>query len=82
MTSGRGADAPHTLTISLACLTVCRAPQSERVQSKSADNVDQVAKAPGYHLSVDDINAWEQEHGRIPEGSVVRWDAKLGMRVR
>ena len=33
--------------------------------------VDQVAKAPGYHLSIDDINAWEQKHGRIPEGSVV-----------
>jgi kynurenine formamidase len=33
--------------------------------------VDQVAAAPGYHLSVDDVRAWEAEHGRIPEGSVV-----------
>jgi kynurenine formamidase len=33
--------------------------------------VDQVAKAPGYHLSVEDIRRWEAEHGRIPEGSVV-----------
>jgi kynurenine formamidase len=33
--------------------------------------VDQVAKAPGYHLSVDDIRRWEGEHGRIPEGAVV-----------
>jgi kynurenine formamidase len=33
--------------------------------------VDQVAKQPGYHLSVEDIQAWEAAHGRIPEGSVV-----------
>lgn len=33
--------------------------------------VDQVAKQPGYHLSVDDIVAWEKVHGTIPEGSVV-----------
>jgi kynurenine formamidase len=33
--------------------------------------VGQVAKAPGYHLSVDDIRRWEGEHGRIPEGAVV-----------
>jgi len=33
--------------------------------------VAQVAKQPGYHLSVDDIRAWEQAHGPIPEGSVV-----------
>jgi kynurenine formamidase len=33
--------------------------------------VDQVAKAPGYHLSVDDVQRWETAHGRIPEGAVV-----------
>jgi len=33
--------------------------------------VDQVAKQPGYHLGVNDIVAWEQVHGTIPEGSVV-----------
>jgi kynurenine formamidase len=33
--------------------------------------VDQVAKQPGYHLSVEDIAAWEKVHGTIPEGSVV-----------
>ncbi|MFQ5691298.1 MAG: cyclase family protein [Gemmatimonadota bacterium] len=33
--------------------------------------VDQVAKEPGYHLSVADIRRWEAAHGRIPEGSVV-----------
>jgi kynurenine formamidase len=33
--------------------------------------VDQVAKAPGYHLSLDDINRWEAAHGRIPQGAVV-----------
>ncbi len=33
--------------------------------------VDQVAKQPGYHLSVEDIQAWEATHGRVPEGSVV-----------
>jgi len=33
--------------------------------------VDKVAKDPGYHLSVDDIHAWESAHGPVPEGSVV-----------
>lgn len=33
--------------------------------------VDQVAKQPGYHLSVADIQRWEAAHGRIPEGAVV-----------
>jgi kynurenine formamidase len=33
--------------------------------------VDQVAKQPDYHLQVSDIETWEAEHGRIPEGSVV-----------
>jgi len=32
---------------------------------------DQVAKNPGYALKVSDIRAFEKEHGRIPEGSVV-----------
>ena len=31
----------------------------------------QVAKNPGYTLSVEDIRAWEMSHGRIPQGSVV-----------
>lgn len=31
----------------------------------------QVAKNPGYALSVDDIRAWEASHGTIPQGSVV-----------
>lgn len=31
----------------------------------------QVAEDEGYHLQVSDIEAWEAEHGRIPEGSVV-----------
>jgi kynurenine formamidase len=30
-----------------------------------------VAEDEGYHLQVADIEAWEAEHGRIPEGSVV-----------
>ena len=33
--------------------------------------VDQVAKDPGYSLTVADIRAWESSHGRIPAGSVV-----------
>ena len=33
--------------------------------------VDQVKKKGDYHLQVSDIQAWEKEHGRIPEGSVV-----------
>lgn len=32
---------------------------------------DKVAKDPGYQMTVADIQAWEQRHGRIPEGSVV-----------
>lgn len=31
----------------------------------------QVAKDAGYHLQVADIEAFEKEHGKIPEGSVV-----------
>jgi len=30
-----------------------------------------VEKNPGYHCSVEDIEAWEKKHGIIPEGSVV-----------
>jgi kynurenine formamidase len=33
--------------------------------------VPQLAKDPGYHLKPDDIVAWENVHGRVPEGSVV-----------
>ncbi|WP_017651739.1 cyclase family protein [Fortiea contorta] len=32
---------------------------------------DKVAKDPNYHLTVLDIQDWERQHGRIPEGSVV-----------
>jgi len=32
---------------------------------------DQVKKDPGYHLKVSDVLAWEEKHGRVPEGSVV-----------
>lgn len=33
--------------------------------------VEQVAKDPGYHLQVADIEAWEARNGRVPQGSVV-----------
>jgi kynurenine formamidase len=33
--------------------------------------VDKVAKNPGYHLTVDDVLAWEKKHGQIPGGSAV-----------
>jgi kynurenine formamidase len=33
--------------------------------------VDQVAKNPGYHLQVSDIERWETRNGKIPPGSVV-----------
>jgi len=33
--------------------------------------VAQVQRDPGYHLQVADVLAWEQQYGRIPEGSVV-----------
>jgi kynurenine formamidase len=32
---------------------------------------DKAAKDPGYQMTVDDIYAWEQRNGKIPEGSVV-----------
>ncbi|WP_414586526.1 cyclase family protein [Scytonema sp. PCC 10023] len=32
---------------------------------------DKVARDPNYHLSVQDIQDWESQHGRIPQGSVV-----------
>ncbi len=32
---------------------------------------EKVARDPGYHLTVEDILAWEGKHGRIPAGSVV-----------
>ncbi|MGD8388376.1 MAG: cyclase family protein, partial [Desulfobacteraceae bacterium] len=35
------------------------------------DMHEKVAKDEGYHLQVADIEAWEAEHGRIPEGAVV-----------
>ena len=33
--------------------------------------VEQVAREPGYHLQVSDIERWETSHGRIPPGAVV-----------
>jgi kynurenine formamidase len=33
--------------------------------------VDQVAKNPGYHLQISDIEQWESKNGKIPPGSVV-----------
>jgi kynurenine formamidase len=33
--------------------------------------VEQVAKTPGYHLQVSDIEQWESRNGRVPPGSVV-----------
>ena len=32
---------------------------------------DKVAQDVNYHLTVDDIRAWERRHGRVPAGSVV-----------
>jgi kynurenine formamidase len=32
---------------------------------------DKVAKDPGYQMPVADVRAWEERHGRIPEGSCV-----------
>ena len=32
---------------------------------------DKVARNPGYQMTVDDIRAWEERNGKIPEGSVV-----------
>jgi kynurenine formamidase len=32
---------------------------------------EKVAQDPGYHATIDDVKAWEAEHGTVPEGSVV-----------
>jgi len=32
---------------------------------------DKVAQDPNYHLTVEDIQDWEKQYGRIPKGSVV-----------
>ena len=31
----------------------------------------EVARNPGYQMGVGDVHAWEERHGRVPEGSVV-----------
>ena len=49
--------------------TSCRRPTRRPLVVISI--VDKVAGDPGYHLQVADIEAFEQEHGQIPEGSVV-----------
>jgi kynurenine formamidase len=33
--------------------------------------VDEVARDPGYHLTVADVEHWESLHGKVPPGSVV-----------
>jgi kynurenine formamidase len=33
--------------------------------------VEQVKEHPGYQMQVADVRAWEERHGRIPEGAVV-----------
>src|SRR5690349_18637290 len=44
------------------------------------DKSEEVADDPGYLLTVADLEAWEAEHGRIPEGAWVLfrsgWDAR------
>ncbi len=32
---------------------------------------EKVAQDPGYHATIDDVKAWEAEHGTVPAGSVV-----------
>ena len=43
--------------------------------------VEQVAKDPGYHLQVADIERWEARDGPIPEGSVVMVELGLVQRL-
>mmetsp|Transcript_71370 Transcript_71370/g.130366 ORF Transcript_71370/g.130366 Transcript_71370/m.130366 type:complete len:400 (+) Transcript_71370:3-1202(+) len=37
-----------------------------------------VAKDPGYHASIADVEAWEQVHGQVPEGSAVFFRSDWG----
>jgi kynurenine formamidase len=41
---------------------------------------EKVARNPDYLLSVEDINAWEQRHGRIPRGAFVAMRTDWGKR--
>jgi kynurenine formamidase len=43
---------------------------------------DKVAQDPGYHATIDDVKAWEAEHGTVPEGSVVMFRSDWHKRWR
>ncbi len=52
--------------------TISDLPATYAIRPLVVINVaDKVSQDPGYHLQVSDILAWEETHGRIPEGSVV-----------
>lgn len=55
-------------------------PRELVVQAVVLDMRDSAQDRPNYRLSVDDIEAWEQQHGRIPAGCMVLlatgWDMR------
>jgi kynurenine formamidase len=52
--------------------TVARIPARELlVHAVTVDIAGRVAGNPDYRATVEDLQAWEQRHGRIPRGSVV-----------
>ncbi|MEM1059683.1 MAG: cyclase family protein [Verrucomicrobiota bacterium] len=67
---------PHGMTISDLPATMAVRPLVV------IDVHEQVARDPGYFCSVDDVKAWEAEHGRIPAGAVVMvrsdWSKRWG----
>ena len=52
--------------------TICDIPATYAIRPLVVINIaDKVVADEGYHLQVADIEAWEAEHGTIPEGAVV-----------
>ena len=65
-------------------ITIDRIPLKEMILPLIVlDDTPYLAKDPNHEFSVDDLNAWERQHGRIPKGSFVAlrtdmykdWDA-------
>ena len=67
--------------------TISDLPATYAVRPLVVINVaDKTAAEPGYHANVDDVLAWEADHGKVPEGAVVmfrtdwhkKWAAAAG----
>ncbi|HIK15557.1 MAG TPA: cyclase family protein [Leptolyngbyaceae cyanobacterium M33_DOE_097] len=77
--SGTHINAPNSFFADAVGIDAYR-PESLIVPAIAIDLQAQAATNPDYCLSIDDILAWEQEYGQIPENSVVllhtNWQAR------